>query len=689
MARPETSPPARLPRNTLRRLTLGQSFAEYDRLLAQQATVFVETPAAVAATDPSRAKCFFVGRRGTGKTAITLHLERAKKNTQILLPQLLTPLEKFFSAEEMLDVHQRPFKTLVSSFKRGLLDEVLVGWTRRGFLSNRRLPDGLTRERNYLEDYDFDLRVLAFTEDGFEALNNHQERDWLKGVNRAKEVGNEIDIMHKEASWEAVILIDRIDESWDGTDKAVVLLMALMHACVELTASHTFVRPLLFLRENVFDRVRSIDKEFARLETWVVSLDWTRELLLELIERRLNAALITKFPLRGATWRAFFEEANSDVSSQDLVLQYCQYRPRDVLTYCSFAIEAAQAKVHDQIMIEDLYAARRSFSDNRFKDLTDEYADNYPQLQLVLGRFYGLGREFTVSAIGDFIKKLLVDAEVTEHCKEWIFRYTQTDLFVRLLYDIGFFGIKHRESDPVYRAAGPQSGTLPPTTDKTLFSIHPTYTEALNLQNMIVSSLGEEVDLKRGGFIGTLPGAIDIDTYQREIGRLRDEIRTLPRGTENSTGFEDFTGELIKLCFFDSLTNVEPKVRDVGGRVVRDWIAANHSPGGFWELIRHKYGATQVIWECKNYDDLSADDFQQAAYYMNDAIGRFVVVAYRGQEKKKHYFEHIRRISADKHGMILLLSQPDIDVFLRHALNGKSNQPHLQELFDTTVRQIS
>ena len=44
------------------------------------------------------------------------------------------------------------------------------------------------------------------------------------------------------------LLIDRIDEAWDGTDRAVVFLMAMMHACVELNASSKSVRPLLFLR---------------------------------------------------------------------------------------------------------------------------------------------------------------------------------------------------------------------------------------------------------------------------------------------------------------------------------------------------------------------------------------------------------------------------------------------------------
>ena len=426
------------------------------------------------------------------------------------------------------------------------------------------------------------------------------------------------------------------------------------------------------------------------LETFVVALDWTKELLIELVERRLNVPLIAKFPLGGNTWAAFFEEPVGAQSSQDIVFGYCQFRPRDVLTYCSLAIESAQSKLHKQILIDDLHAARRMFSDSRLKDLTDEYADNYPQLQLVLGRFYGLGREFTVAAIEDFIKKLLVDDDVRRNCQMWIYKYTQPDMFIRLLYDIGFIGVRPAsDSDPEYRSTGPQSSSLPPINDKSMIEIHPTYAESLNLQNMIVSRLSEEIDLKQGGFIGELPGSIDIATYTKQVEQLREDLKTLPHGDAKASVFEEIVGNLIRLCFFSALTNVEPKVRNVDGRVVRDWIAGNHSSSGFWELVRQKYGATQVIWECKNYGELRADDFHQAAYYMSEPIGRFVVVAYRGKEKKKFYFEHIRRIATDKHGIVLLLDERDLDVFLRHALNGKSNQAHLQEQYDLTVRQIS
>jgi hypothetical protein len=683
---PKSGNAPKLPKGSLKRLTLGQSFAEYDKIL-EKSNVFVETPAIRASVDLERSKCFFVGRRGTGKTAITFYLQNKHPNSTLLvLPELLTPIADHFTADLMADTHQRPFKSLVASFKRAMLDEVISGWIKRGLFSfNRGQSGSLTRERNYIDDYDFDTRLLSFTEQVFESLNKKQDREWLKEVNRWKEIADEMAAVRIDARSDFTLLFDRIDEAWDGSDKAVILVMALMHACIELVGVRV-IRPLMFLRENVFEKVRTLDKEFSRLETFVVSLEWTQELLLELIERRLNVPLISKLPLHGPTWEAYFEQAAS--SSQEMVFSFCQYRPRDVLTYCSYAIQAAQSKVHERILIEDLLAARRVFSDNRLKDLGDEYADNYPQLQLVISRFYGLGKEYTLNGVSDFIKKLLVDEEIKQHCKKWIYSFVQPDLFVKLMYDIGFFGIRDEER-LLFRAVGPQSAMLPPITTKTLVIVHPTYADALNLQNIIVSSLNENVDLKQAGLIGDLPGAISLDDYQRTLSELRESLNTLPSGQPHAIDFEALIGEILRLCFFRALTNVEPKVRSVDNRVIRDWIAANHAGDGFWELVRHKYGAVQVIWECKNYGDLAADDFHQAEYYMTNAGGKFVVIAYRGQEKKKIYYEHIKRISAEKGGFVLLIDGKDLDIITRRTINGKSIQPHIQELFDRTIREIS
>lgn len=106
-------------------------------------------------------------------------------------------------------------------------------------------------------------------------------------------------------------------------------------------------------------------------------------------------------------------------------------------------------------------------------------------------------------------------------------------------------------------------------------------------------------------------------------------------------------------------------------------------------MIRLRYQATQIIWECKNYLTLDADAFHQAAYYMTKEIGRFVVLAFRG-EIKKHYYEHIKRIAGEKDGgIVLLLTEKDVDVFLRQAIRGKAREEHIQEIYDRTIREIS
>lgn len=686
---PPTAPGGlKLPKGTLKRLSLGQSFAEYDKLLDRD-NVYVETPGLRAALDDAQGKRFFVGRRGTGKTAITLYLQKkAPGKVLLLLPQLLVPVGQFFDASTMEDVHQQPFKSLVSSFKRAILDEVLRHWISRGRFSYRtNSPPALTRERNYIEDYDFDISLLAFAGESLEALSKNQHKEWLRCISRWEEIGEALDSFMESPTDKTIMLIDRVDESWDGSDKAVILLMAMMHACVELSTSCDCVRPLVFLRENVFERVRLIDKEFTRLETFVTSLEWTKELLVELVERRLNVPLIAKYALKGDTWRAFFEDGAMQ-SSQDLVFGYCQYRPRDVLIYCSFAIETAQSKLREKVFIEDLIQARRRFSDSRLKDLCDEYSDNLPQLQLVLGRFFGLGSEFTVEGIEDFVKKLLVDEEIKKRCAVWIFQYTQPDLFIQLLFNIGFVGIRD-DNVSYFRSLGSQSTTPPAISIKTIVVVHPTYREALNLREVLINSLDPAVPLSEGGLLPELPQGIGINDYNLKLQGLRDQLRSLPSGETHAEEFANLTGDAIRLCLFKSLTNVEAKVRSADGRVIRDWIAANRACEGFWEVVRQKYGATQIIFECKNYQDLEASDFHQVLYYMNDAIGRFAVLVFRGDEIKKHYYEHVRRIAADKKGLVLFLIDRDIDVLLRQAINGKSSEAHLQENFDRTVREVS
>lgn len=180
-----------------------------------------------------------------------------------------------------------------------------------------------------------------------------------------------------------------------------------------------------------------------------------------------------------------------------------------------------------------------------------------------------------------------------------------------------------------------------------------------------------------------------LDGYYQKLKELREQLNSLPADQDHAEEYAELVGEIIKLCFFRSLTNVEPKDRTGDGRVIRDWVASNHSTEGFWELVRLKHGATQVVFECKNYSEISASDFHQIGYYLNDTIGRFGIVVFRGEDVKRHYYDHLRRIANDRHAVVIFWCARDLDIFLRQAINGKASESHIQEIYDRTVREIS
>lgn len=669
---------------------LGQSFAEHD-LVKENPRLFVETPAIKAAQDVEADKIFFIGRRGTGKTAITYYLaNKHPKNTIMLIPKLLSSADAFVSSTLDKSVRQKPFNTLVSSFQRVILDEVVQEWKKQG-LFTFRTSDGseLTRERNYIEQYEFDLRLMALIDEGFGHLAANNTKDWIKFQNRPQKLAKEITSESAgQTRMQQIVLIDRLDDEWDDSDNAVILVMALMHACVGIRSLTRAVRPMVFLRENVFDRVRQVDSEFSRVETSLISLDWTRELLRELIERRLNEGLISKFALDGSTWRVFFE--GEPTESQDKVFSFCQYRPRDVLVYTSTALGIAQSHQNTKVGFADLDSAKRSFSESRLKELSDEYADNYPQLSLILTRFYGLGTEYTIGSIEDFIKKLLVDDEVAEACKTWIYSYTTPDLFIQLLYTIGFWGAKEPSGRARFKASESENpGTLSLSHDTTVV-VHSSYADGLQLQDRVITSLSDSVSLRTSGLITEVPESLSIPSYRLRLQQVVEELATLPNGRGGARQFEDIIGDVIKLCFFRALSNVQPRVRNGDNTGIRDWIASNRASVGFWEIIRDKYKATQILWECKNYAELGSEDFHQAAYYMNDQAGRFIIMVCRAESPfPSHVYDHVRRVHQQTNGLILILRESDTKTFLRQALNGKQSEAHLQDLFDNTERLIS
>lgn len=676
-----------LPKKALERVQLGQAFAEYD-IIRQDSELFVSTPSTIAAMNADGGSCFFVGRRGAGKTAIVYEIQRRHRRTISITPQIFDLLKLPLDNEKFSDTKQRPFKSLMHTMERALLDEVLRVWSNDKIVDFRNATPAITKERNLIEDCDFDQRIINLTEEIFDAYSKDQDKLWLRQINRSKELAAEINKISEAGSFRYIILIDRLDESWDGSDSAIICLMAMMHAAVRLTANTEAVRPYIFIRENIYDRIRLLDNEFSRLETSVVFLDWSKKKLQELVERRLVRPFPSKPKLGGEAWDCFFEKSGEN-SSVGTVMDLCQHRPRDVLMLTSYAVDSAVANGNYKVTESDLSDATKRYSTSRLKDLGDEFSENYANIGVVLEHFYGLGTEYTIVAIEDFIAKLIVNEKIRKHCDSWFYDYTVAFRFVELLYSIGFFGLKRRNKI-YYKESGKDANAKLAIDTSAEIVIHPTYQAALNLRPILMRRITDEMNLRNEGILEDLPENYKFDEYKSALQNTLTQLKSLPPGSATAPEFEQLVGEVIKLCFFRSLTNVQSKVRTHDGSTIRDWVASNRAVSGFWEVIRAKYGATQVVWECKNYVDLEASDFHQVSYYFSQTFGRFGIIVTRGSEIKESYHRHISNVAhKNQAGLIMVLTQRDLEVFLRQAIQGVFKESHLLDRYDHFVRSIS
>jgi hypothetical protein len=114
--------------------------------------------------------------------------------------------------------------------------------------------------------------------------------------------------------------------------------------------------------------------------------------------------------------------------------------------------------------------------------------------------------------VEDLLSSLFKDEEVKQYCASWIFKNTP-EMFVRLLYDIGFLGFA-RFGKSRLRSSGPKDTTPPPISATDHLLIHPSYWDALDLQDRVVTQVDTSQPYPRVGVVANLPGAATLSEYQ-------------------------------------------------------------------------------------------------------------------------------------------------------------------------------
>ncbi len=180
------------------------------------------------------------------------------------------------------------------------------------------------------------------------------------------------------------VMIDRLDDAWNGTEDSLHLIAGAVRATRDLgmtLKSGMQLPPVItFLRADLWERISFNDRN--KMSQDIILLDWTPEQLADVIALRAASSLGVP---RDDAWSVAFttDEMRQRARASTYITKRTLGRPRDIVAFAIFADEAAQTHDHAIIEATDIYEAERRFSRHVFDELKDEMERHVVDFQAI------------------------------------------------------------------------------------------------------------------------------------------------------------------------------------------------------------------------------------------------------------------------------------------------------------------
>lgn len=615
---------------------LGSAQAEDDHVMLGKA--FVETAdyqTLLHTTDFS----YVVGRRGTGKSAIFQRLKEIfSSNTRIIL---ITEEPQDY---EMLEMHS--ILSDISSDYRSLRAISRLLWTvsfilKASLAISRHYKFAKSPKATFITDY-LETHSELLHRSGVsscsimlrDVLSVTKVAEQIPGVIASHfQIGPATEALRDsfdDAGLGVVVLYDRLDEAWIPTVAPIAILGGIAKMAADYREKRFPFYSLLFVRDNMFRTLAQFDDDFTRhIEGHSLRLQWNEDSLFHLVTARLRVALnLENVESEVKVWNRFAHRELQGREGFASCLRLTLYRPRDILVLLNEAYVNATREGRDTVIEKDIQTSATSISQHRLEDLCKEYDKVLPGLKLFISAFRGLPAE---QSFQDVVERLQYVADNNDYSsaetREIVLFENGGDMF-SALYSVGFIGVRDKVSG---NYAFCHDGTMSALvtiegTRETL--VHPCYWKALDV--LVTPESNElliQVNDEYGGDLTDEPVALRL----RRLGQLPEELSSIGLGHAGSHQFEKWVVRAVRLLFSGPLTNIELKPNPSVALNQRDVVATNSTTSEFWRRIYEDYRSRQIIFECKNYEELTPEDFRQVLDYATGEYGNFIIVVRRGK----------------------------------------------------------
>lgn len=638
---------------------LGAAQAEADRAMLQRA--FIETADYQALLHTSDFS-YVVGRRGTGKSAIFQRLKEVFAADTGLV--LMTEEPQDF---EMLEL-QALLKAISSEY-RVLRPIQRLLWTVIFLLKSvcavsRHYKFHKCPQSSFLNDY---FRTHCASSNGKAAVNcSGILRDVLKQTRVPEAIPGTIATRYQigpvtEALREVldaiglriITLYDRLDEAWIPETVPVAILGGLARMAADFREKRLPFYPVVFIRDNMFRALAQFDDDFTRhIEGHTLRLQWEEESLLYLITARLRVALgLETVESNIKVWNRFAHRALHNREGFARCLRYTLFRPRDILVLLNEAHVNALREGRDEIIENDIEKSATNISQHRMEDLCKEYDKVLPGLRLFVSAFRGKPASQSFQGVVDHLQYIADHNDYNEAGARDLVLFENGGEMFSALYSVGFIGLKDTVSGNYTFCHDGSMSALVRIDGIRETLVHPCYWKALDIS---VLSGSEELLIQINDECEVKSTSETADLRLQRLGRMPEELSHVAIGQNGSRSFETWVQRAVRLLFSGSLSNIELKPNPSTALNQRDVVATNSGKGVFWRRIYDDYQSRQVIFECKNYEEVTPEDFRQVLDYSTGEYGKFAVIVRRGNnevvtENEKDrtralFFEHKRLI---------------------------------------------
>lgn len=577
-----------------------------------------------------------VGRRGTGKSALTYRLMKEFEEKHYFVVVVDPNEEEFIGLRVVAEQFGNSVQRVRAAIKLGWRYALMMEIASQLSTHYKTAPQIQSSHLNsYLKDWKRSgTTAISCLKSTLRANVKQDESPEERIAELAArlhidEVSELLATVLNGISKKIVVLVDRLDEGYEPDPIGVGIVDGIVYGTDDLRSRSPEIKTVLFLRDNIFRAIQQFDQDFSRnIEGSVLRLHWDPQELFYLVCKRMRTAFNENIESDIKLWNQYSDASLHGREGFKKCLQLTLYRPRDIVALLNNAFQAAKKQSRTTITEEDLLASSKYISNVRYDDLSKEYSSVFPGIAILTRAFAGKGSRITIdearSTVDSVMQRQDLEPQVVQHLR----LLGSPDEILKALYAVGFIGLLDPSGNFVFCHDGSKQEKF--FSEASWLLVHPCYWTALDIRSEpLTADAAQEIYDEYEITIASQSKEI----RDKMVGRIVSELQEIDTGDEDAHVFEDWCKRAIELIFAGQLTNLQLRPNN-NATSRRDIVATNEGLKGFWQRILKDYGTRQVVFEVKNYEKLTVNEYRQAFSYLGKEYGKCGFIVCRDKVKE-------------------------------------------------------